>query len=508
MAKYKPYNYSQTEMIPVALEDQLMEGTLELAIHTLVERRMGVSRFDNRYRNDETGCKAYNPKILLKIILLGYARGINTSRKIERACRENVVFMALSCRQQPDHSTIAAFVSSLKEEIKPLFRDVLLTCEEMKLLGGTEFSLDGCKLASNASKRWSGTFSTLKEKKEKLERQVGHMLEEQVEADKGETKNEKEKAGREKYIEKLKKQAARIEEFLEKNEPKPGKQYKEVRSNVTDNESATMTTSHGTIQGYNGQALVDAKHQVIVEGEAFGWGQDDYHLEPVVTGAQENMAAIGKADDYFTDVILTADTGYHSSESIKKCEEEGIDAYIPDKDFRKRHPGLAVKRSSVASRRRKFRSEDFRYDEQTDAYECPMGKRLKLDTGKVKANWGMVYRRYYADARDCEVCTEREGCISKRGKRGKRRCLMIPFAAAGRNYSHEMALKIDTDRGREIYPHRMKIVEPVFANIRTQKRLDRFTLRGKVKVNIQWLLYCMVHNIEKIANFGSAFAME
>ena len=69
---------------------------------------------------------------------------------------------------------------------------------------------------------------------------------------------------------------------MEKNEPKPGKQRKEVQSNVTDNESAMMTTSHGTIQGYNGQALVDAKHQVIVGGEAFGSGQDQYHLEPVV----------------------------------------------------------------------------------------------------------------------------------------------------------------------------------------------------------------------------------
>ena len=275
MAKYKSYNYSQTVMVPVSLEDQLMEGTLELAIHTLVEGRIGVSCFDERYKNDETGCKAYNPKILLKVILLGYSRGVNTSRKLERACKENVVFMALSCGQRPDHSTIAAFVSSLKEEIKLLFRDVLLACEEMKLLGGTEFSLDGCKLASNASKRWSGTFSTLQEKKEKLERRVGHLLEEQVEADKREAKDEKEKAGRTNYIEKLKKQAARIAEFLEKNEPKPGKQYKEVRSNVTDNESATMTTSHGTIQGYNGQALVDAKHQVIVEGEVFGWGQDD-----------------------------------------------------------------------------------------------------------------------------------------------------------------------------------------------------------------------------------------
>jgi hypothetical protein len=414
--------------------------------------------------------------------------------------------MALSCGQQPDHSTIAGFVSSLKEEIKPLFRDVLLACEEMKLLGGTEFSLDGCKLASNASKRWSGTFSTLKEKKEKIERRVAYMLEEQVEGDKREEKDEKENVGRAKYIETLKKQAAKIEEFLQKNEPKPGKQFKEVRSNVTDNESATMTSTHGTIQGYNGQALIDAKHQIIVEGEVFGWGQDHYHLEPVVNGAQENMKVIGKGEDYFKDAILTADTAYHSNESIKKCEGEGIDAYIPDKDFRKRHPGLEVKESSRIRRRKKFSPEDFRYDEEANEYECPMGKRLKLDTGKVKANWGMVYRRYYADEKDCEVCTAREGCISKKGKRGKRKCLMIPVATERRNYSQEMAAKIDTDRGREIYPHRMKIVEPVFANIRTQKRLDRFTLRGKVKVNIQWLLYCMIHNIEKIANFAPDFA--
>ena len=506
MAKYKPYNYSQTEMIPVSLEDQLMEGTLELAIHTLVEGKMGVSRFDERYKNDQTGCKAYDPKILLKIVLLGYARGINTSRKLERACRENVVFMALSCGQRPDHSTIAAFVSSLKEEIKPLFRDVLLACEEMKLLGGTEFSLDGCKLASNASKRWSGTFSTLKEKKEKIERRVTYLLSEQVEADKREEKDEKEKVGRAHFIAKLKKQAAKIETFLEKNEPKPGKQRKEVRSNVTDNESATMTTSHGTIQGYNGQALVDAKHQVIVSGEAFGSGQDQYHLEPVLTEAQENMKAIGTDEEYFKDTILTADMGYHSGESIKRCEEEEIDAYIPDKNYRKRHPGLGVKQSSIKVRRRKFMPEDFSYDEKTDEYECPAGKRLKRHTRSYNRRWGTLYVAYRAEKGDCEVCTHREGCISKKGTKGKRKYLFIPIESKRRNYSQEMAAKMDTERGREIYPHRIKIVEPVFANIRTQKRLDRFTVRGKVKVNIQWLLYCMVHNIEKIANFGTALA--
>lgn len=71
------------------------------------------------------------------------------------------------------------------------------------------------------------------------------------------------------------------------------------------------------------------------------------------------------------------------------------------------------------------------------------------------------------------------------------------------NFSRRMAGKVDSERGRKIYPQRFVVAEPVFSNIRTHKRLDHFTLRGKAKVNIQWLLYCMVHNLEKIANYGS-----
>ena len=87
-----------------------------------------------------------------------------TSRDIERACRENVVFMALAGEQKPDHSTIAKFVSSMKTEIIHLFRDILMVCEEMNLLGGTHFSLDGLRLSSNASKEWSGTFTELRKR--------------------------------------------------------------------------------------------------------------------------------------------------------------------------------------------------------------------------------------------------------------------------------------------------------------------------------------------------------
>lgn len=185
MARYKKYDYKQMVLLPISLEEQIVPGTLEFAIHTVVESKMDLSVFDEKFNNDETGRLAYDPKILLKVVLLGYARGLVSSRKIERACRENVVFMALSCGVKPDHSTIAVFVSSMKDEILPLFRNVLLVCEEMDLLGGRFFAQDGCKMPSNASKELSGTISDLVRKKEKIEERVKRLLEEQIAHDRG-----------------------------------------------------------------------------------------------------------------------------------------------------------------------------------------------------------------------------------------------------------------------------------------------------------------------------------
>jgi len=141
MARYKRYAYAQTAMIPVSLEKQLMPGTLEFAIHILVQRYIDTTIFESRYQNDDTGCPAYDPKVLLKVVLVAYSRGIISSRKIEQACRENSTFMALACGMVPDHSTIAAFVSSMKEEIVSLFRDILRVCAAQGLLGGTHFAL-------------------------------------------------------------------------------------------------------------------------------------------------------------------------------------------------------------------------------------------------------------------------------------------------------------------------------------------------------------------------------
>jgi len=498
MARYKPYDYRQRVLLPISLEDQLMPGTLEFAIHTLVEKRLDMSIFDGKYRNDETGRAAYDPKVLLKVVLLGYSRGLISSRKIEQACRENVVFIALACGQQPDHSTVAAFVSSMKDEILPLFRDVLLVCEELNLLGGTMFALDGCKLPSNASKEWSGTFSELHKKKQKIEAKVAQLLAEQLQADQNEENPSEPKGSgknRQQQVEKLQKKAALIEQWLAKNQPKQGAAGREKQSNITDNDSATMMTSHGVVQGYNSQALIDAKHQVIVHGEASGDGQDHGHVPPMLTGALENLQRLGHEPDYFEGKIFTADSNYHTLVNLQKCQELGLDAYIPDRKFRNRDPRFTTqKRRQV----RRFTLQDFHHDEALDQYICPNGKILKLVVKRV-LNRGHLYRKYYASETDCQICPLRPRCIY--GVGAKRKQLFVPI----NSLSHQMVEKIQTEEGRRIYPQRLAIVEPVFANIRINKRLDRFTLRGKIKVNIQWLMYCLVHNIEKILNYGMVY---
>jgi len=500
MAKFKSYDYRQRVLLPVSLEDQLMSGTLEFAIHTLVAKRLDMSIFADKYHNDETGRAAYDPKILLKVVLLAYSRGLISSRKIEQACRENVVFMALACGQQPDHSTIAAFVSSMKDEILPLFRDVLLVCEEMNLLGGTMFALDGCKLPSNASKELSGTITELRKKKEKIETKVAQLLAEQLLTDRGQDDPPGPRAAgasRQQQVEELQRKAELIETWLAENQPKLGAAGREKQSNITDNDSAAMMTSHGAVQGYNSQALIDAKHQVIVHGEAFGNGQDHGHVPPMLAGALANLQSLGHGPDYFKGKVFTADSNYHTQVNLKECQELGLDAYIPDRKFRNRDPRFATqKRRQV----RRFTLKDFHPDEALDRYICPNGKVLKLRVKRVLSH-GHLYRKYFAAENDCQICPLRAQCIYGAG--AKRKQLSVPI---GDSLSKQMVEKIDTEQGRRIYPQRLAIVEPVFANIRINKRLDRFTLRTKIKVNIQWLMFCLVHNIEKILNYGLAYA--
>jgi transposase len=491
-------------MVPISFEKQLIPRTLEFAIHDLIHRRIDTSIFESRYKNDEIGCSVYDPQILLQVVWFAYSRGIISSRQIERACQENITFMALACGMVPDHSTIAAFISAMKEEITSIFRDILLVYAEQDLLGGTHVAWDGLKLPSHAAKEWSGTFDDLKQKKEKLEAKVRKLLEQHETADKaGEGSFSEachsEQAKVQEQITRIETQAARIGAFLEANEPKRGKRGKERQSNITDNDSAKMQTAHGVIQGYNGQALVDAKSQVIVHAEAFGNGQDYGHVSPMLDGAKDNLKSIGLPEESMEGKLLSAASNYHSEANLQKCSQEKLDAYIPDPHFRQREPRFVTQERQKAQTAEKFTLADFSYDKGHDCYICPNGKLLKLEARRHKIE-NNIYRRYEADAVDGGACLLREQCLQNTETRRKHLAVLVEKATE--TLSQQMIAKIDPLEGRAIYGQSLASVEPVFGNIRVQKRLDRLTLRSRIKVNVQWQLYCIVHNIEKILHDG------
>jgi len=509
MARYKEYSYEQTKLIPIAFSQQILAGTFEYTLNYLIDNEFDLSPFEQRYHNDETGAPAYDPAILLKIILYGYARGITSSREIERSCRENIIFMALSADTHPHFTTIADFISSRGELMIELFRDVLLICDKMGLIGKEMFAIDGCKLASNASKEWSGTKGELKNKQQKMELAVRYLVEKHRERDAKPESNpvvEREQ----KQIETLRARIKKLKSWLKENEEKVGKSGKPRKSNLTDNESAKMKSSHGVIQGYDGVATVDRKHQVIVHAEAFGQPQEHELLKPMVEGTRNNFQAIGAQGDIFERVKLTADAGFHTEQNMKMLFEEQIDGYVADILFRKRDPRFKTADRHKPNKEKtsdRFAPKDFIYDSESLTCICPAGKRLYLKQRRV------VIRGYQAVCfmgakRDCGPCTLRIRCLKDPNQSTTRQVYFFGdrSAQAPETFTAKMKRKIDSLTGRHIYSQRLGTVEPVFANICSILGLRRFSLRGKTKVDTQWKLFCIVHNLLKIHRYGPGYA--
>ena len=372
MARYKHYDYNQTKMIPLRFSDQIQPGTFEYTLNHVVDNDLDLSVFESRYRNDYNGAPAYDPAILLKVVLFAYSRGIISSRKIAQACRENVLFMALSADSQPHHSTLADFIARMDEVIAPLFTHVLMVCDSLNLIGREMFAIDGYKMPSNAAKEWSGTHAELSRKKAKIDRAVGRMLK---------------------------------------------------------------------------------AHQA-----------GDQQDQPLEVTAR-------KRDPRFAESIT-----FNEAKAQRRKERAG----------------------QVAKR---FTPADFDYDFVTETCRClagrPMWKRFK---GKIADQDMISFQGYRQHCRDCPL---KHQCLRRVNQTDGRQ---VSFALSDRKaapgFIEKMKQKIDSPMGRHIYSQRLGTVEPVFGNLESNKGLNRFTLRGKNKVNAQWLMYCMVHNIEKIATQG------
>jgi hypothetical protein len=366
------------------------------------------------------------------------------------------------------------------------------------------FAIDGCKIKSNASKEYSGTFEELIRKEAKL-RNASQRILARHQAQDGLSEDEVSHDLKQK--EKLDNSATKISEFLATHKEKKGSRGKPVKSNITDNDSAKMTTSKGTIQGYNGIAINDDKHQIILQAQTWGSVGEQQTLKPAIEQLKSQLEKLGTPKAFET-AKFTADSGFHSEVNLEYMATTGLDSYMADTQFRSRNPLFKTNKTYHTEQEKRrlkrskgkprlFTRESFHFDPITNICVCPAGKTLwrqrTIITTKDKR-----YSRFTGYLKDCRTCPLQKQCMRKPPKLTGRQVQFL--LGKGQNISHSdrMKVKIDSPIGRRQYSKRLGAIEPVFGNITVNKGMNKFTLRGQEKVNTQWQLYCLVHNIEKL----------
>jgi len=443
-------NRDQMYLMPVSIRDWLPEGHLAWFIIDVV-KEFDLTSFYGKHRSDGWGRAAYEPMMMVSLLLYAYSLGIRSSRQIERACEVDVSFRVITANQRPDYSTICRFRKENEEELGKLFTAVLELCAQAGLVKVGVVSLDGTKMKGNAALAANRTYDY-------LEKEVKRMLQE---ADAADAKDDveygrerrgdelpKELARRESRLARLREAKAQLEQQAQEKaalqeakikareeeqqasgEKKRGRKLKEpdknpdpnkAKANLTDVDSRIMKTRNGYVQGYNGQAVV-TKEQIIVAAEVTQQQNDVQQLHPMLKRTDEELKAAGVKSKVR---VVLADAGYYSERNILDADPSGPELLLATK---KSHKQQEAMRDKV----------------------CPRGR--------------------------------------------------IPNSASVRE---RMERKLLTKRGKALYKLRSQTVEPVFGQLKGCRGSGTFLRRGLAAVNSEWRLICATHNLLKLWRSG------
>ena len=434
-------------LLPPSLDDWLNQDHLARFIVEVVDQ-LDLSNLIRQYAG--RGSKAYHPATLLAILVYGYATGIFSSRKLERATYDSVAFRFIAAGSHPDHDTLATFRSRFLNELSDLFVQILEMAQEMKLLKLGNVCLDGTKIEANASRHRALSHGHIEKLEAQLKAEVqelftwaeqadqadvpdGVSLPEEIKrredrlaamavakakmAARAEERYQREKA---EYDEKLARRAAREEATGKKSGGKPPKAptpgpRDHDQINLTDEESRIMPVAGGGFeQAYNAQAGVDAATMLVVAVGVTQAPNDKEQVEPMLATLKAQAEVLGAVD------CLIADTGFCSEKNIQACEAAGIEPLIAvARD--EHHPGWRERHSEPA----------------------PLPEN----------------------------------------------------ATPVQTLSH----RLKTRAGRALYALRKQTVEPVFGIIKSVMGFRQFSLRGLKKVSGEWTLVCLAWNLKRMA---------
>ena len=360
------------------------------------------------------------------------------------------------------------------------------------------FAIDGRKMSSNAGKEWSGTHKELADKQNKLEVMIASLMKQHREEDAADKVNSQNRQEDEQRIQSLRKAARRIKTFLQEQPEKRNKRNQPLKGNVTDPDSAKMKTSKGVIQGYNGVAAVDSKHQVIMHAEAYGSGSEQPTLIPMVDAIRQHCHLLDDTRDVMETAVITADSGFHSRDNLQQLMDQGVNAYIADNQFRQRDPRFdqagryktqhrkerqeLAKKQGKKTAPGKFKPRDFHFDSQTMSCTCPSGKPMWLSSDRADFNGQKAYV-FEGYVKNCRECPVKAKCLRRENQKSPRSVHFFYSQMPERNKPDVLQImkdKIDSPEGKRIYSKRLGAAEPPFGHMQEMGLTD-FTLRGREK---------------------------
>lgn len=454
---FRAYDADQVLLMAPVLQDWVPEGDLAHFVSDLVESgALDLSAIYASYE-DERGYPPYDPRLMVKLLIYGYANGVVSSRKLERATYRDVAVRMLCADQHPDYRSIARFRARHLQALAELFVAALRLCKKAKLVGLGTLALDGTKLRANASRHKAMSYERMIKKEAELDAEIAAIRaqvdtlladaeatdtaeDEAFGADRRGDELPAELARREDRLARIREakealeaeareaETARRAEMAEQDKtPRtppggrdPFKPKPKAQRNFTDPDSRIMKTADGAFhQCFNGQAIVDSVAQVIVVAELSDQAPDARQLEPALDQLDQNLEAI---DARLPEgAALIADAGYFSQDNVGITAEHRLDAHIA--------------------------------------------------TGRHKHS-------------DPEP-------IAPRGP--------IPKHATAKQ---RMARKLKTRKGAAVYAKRKTVVEPVFGQLQTVQDAKRLLLRGQDAARAQWRFHCAVHNLLKLHRAG------
>jgi transposase len=466
------YNFAavdrdQLMLMPPSVADWLPDDHLAWFVLDVVVE-LDLSAFLAAYRADGRGGAAYDPQMMLGLLVYAYCVGERSSRRIERRLVEDVAFRVVAANQCPDHATIARFRATHESAIAGLFAQVLAVCARSGLLRPGLVAIDGTKLNANASRDANRTAEQLAEqilaeaagadaaddaaqagepgapaglRERRGRRQRLRALLDELEAEVAEKSYDAHMARRAG-------QQAATGRPIRGRRPVPGSATHKSRrqANVTDPDSRLLKTKDGYLQGYNAQAVATTD-QFVLAAEVTNLAMDAPAYAPMVNAAKHNLKAAGERRRLRR---VVADAGYWSASNAAL---KGVESFIA--------PGRARQLKSIAE------------NEQTRTATLDRVEAREIDT--------------LAAAEQLGVTRARVNQLLRRRRTGDPDPLTTTMIA-----------KLDSPRGRKTYKKRAASIEPVFAQIKHNRRIRTVARRGLTAADSEWKLICATHNLLKI----------